>query len=346
MSLKNEQIHVITSLSPGGAQKILLDYIKNLKSNKISLFSLRRGGVYETSFENFDVKVNYIFSLKGCLLFLSKIKPSNTFFFWMYHACIISIITFLFSLGRAKIIWYIHHGRVSKQFDSLSTRISAYLCKLISYVTPNKIFYVSKDCMVQHEVYGFNSMIGEVVHNPISFGISDYMKISTHSRIYDFAFIGRAHKNKRYEYFIQTAISVAYEYKHVKVLVAGEGTDAERFKMLIPPEVINNFFFYGHISEINSFLLNIKTLVSTSAIESFGLIPLEAFLHGCNVISTDIPAIYEVLGDKAMYIPIDDDFRLDNLMLSHEFRVNSEKDILTIHSKFSIESFVQKMCAE
>lgn len=69
-----------------------------------------------------------------------------------------------------------------------------------------------------------------------------------------------------------------------------------------------NVTLTGHVSddELAAILTGARALVFPSDDEGFGLPPVEALACGTPVVCTDIPALREVLGDRATYAPFDD----------------------------------------
>jgi glycosyltransferase involved in cell wall biosynthesis len=69
-----------------------------------------------------------------------------------------------------------------------------------------------------------------------------------------------------------------------------------------------NVMLTGHVSddELAAILTGARALVFPSADEGFGLPPVEALACGTPVVCTDIPALREVLGDRATYAPFDE----------------------------------------
>ena len=69
-----------------------------------------------------------------------------------------------------------------------------------------------------------------------------------------------------------------------------------------------NVTLTGHVSddELAAILTGARALVFPSDDEGFGLPPVEALACGTPVVCTDIPALREVLGDRATYAPFDE----------------------------------------
>ena len=73
-------------------------------------------------------------------------------------------------------------------------------------------------------------------------------------------------------------------------------------------DMLPNVMLTGHVSddELAAILTGARALVFPSADEGFGLPPVEALACGTPVVCTDIPALREVLGDRATYVPFDE----------------------------------------
>lgn len=75
-------------------------------------------------------------------------------------------------------------------------------------------------------------------------------------------------------------------------------------------------------AEIAALLNGARGLIFPSLYEGFGIPPLEAFVHGCPVVASDIPATREVCADAALYFYPHDDATLAD----HMARLLTETD--------------------
>jgi glycosyltransferase involved in cell wall biosynthesis len=113
-------------------------------------------------------------------------------------------------------------------------------------------------------------------------------------------FVGRLEKRKGVDTLIQAAADFL-KAKDVGMIVAGhdfEGWEAESGKML-PAALRSKVLFTGSVSDSTREKLMARAycLVFPSRYESFGLVPLEAFVHGVPVVATEAGAIPEVVAD-------------------------------------------------
>ncbi len=89
------------------------------------------------------------------------------------------------------------------------------------------------------------------------------------------------------------------------VLAGQSGWGPELQRAQIPPDLLIETGFVDQESLI-SWVANATALVFPSRYEGFGLPPLEALAAGTPVVASDLPALREVLGSHASFVPPDD----------------------------------------
>lgn len=114
-----------------------------------------------------------------------------------------------------------------------------------------------------------------------------------------FLFVGNLTPNKNLKLAIEAMTTLGET--GVKLVIVGS-LDSSVFGSAIKADA-PNVHFTGHLSdeEVVALYKNAVALVFPSLYEGFGIPPLEAMLHGCPVISSDIPPVKEVCGDAALY---------------------------------------------
>ena len=145
-------LHLITSLTEGGAQKILTDVCRYgskqnihrvvcLKDGRYSNI-LKRNGiiVYKLNF-----KKNPIKSINRLLIIINKEFNPHILHTWLYHCDFIGYFIKLFWKRKdKKLFWNIRNGTLHKKTSSLYTRLIRRFLILLSYIGPDKIIYCSK----------------------------------------------------------------------------------------------------------------------------------------------------------------------------------------------------------
>jgi glycosyltransferase involved in cell wall biosynthesis len=112
-------------------------------------------------------------------------------------------------------------------------------------------------------------------------------------------FIGSPVPNKN----VATAVTAFCQLQRadVRFVIVG-AADSSVFGQglqLLPPGVV----LAGRLSDaqVAALLLRARALVFPSLYEGFGIPPLEAMVHGCPVIASDIPPVREVCGEAVLY---------------------------------------------
>ncbi|EKA5638352.1 hypothetical protein OKZ62_004335, partial [Vibrio navarrensis] len=218
-------LHIITSLESGGAQKVLYDYLvetSSYNSNKQIVISLRGEGFYSKKINALGIDLIYLSTMRGVLSFVKLLIFSKGYIkCWMYHACLLSM--FFCFLPYRRIYWSIHHGRIDLNSDSNSTIISAKICSIVSRFVPQKVIYVSKFCLQEHLKFGFSKSNAIVIYNWVPAYRSDLPKLE--DRHYDFCFVGRDHPNKNLRMFLDSSIETVNNGNIRRFLIAGHGTE-------------------------------------------------------------------------------------------------------------------------
>ncbi len=167
--------------------------------------------------------------------------------------------------------------------------------------------------VVKNDLISFFSIPPEKI-TPIPLGIDDSIKLSTarevvlakyalHAKKY-LLFVGNAYPYKNVETLILAVKNCPADLE--LVLVGARDSFQERLSVLAKETGVSHkvkqlgFVSDGELAVLYSAAY---AYVSLSLEEGFGLQPLEAMLHGCPVILSDIPVYREVCGEAALYAP-------------------------------------------
>jgi glycosyltransferase involved in cell wall biosynthesis len=88
------------------------------------------------------------------------------------------------------------------------------------------------------------------------------------------------------------------------VYLAGDSEHPDGGRMAIP-EPLQPLGFLAR-DELDALLSRSRVYVSAARYDPFGLLPLQAALHGCSLVLSDIPSYREVWGNTASYFHCDD----------------------------------------
>ncbi len=113
-------------------------------------------------------------------------------------------------------------------------------------------------------------------------------------------FLGRLEGRKGIDVFLKSLPEVLQKDDRISVWIAGEDIEGWEAKATLPDSLRSRVQFFGRVSEADRELLyaNCDVLVFPSRYESFGIVPLEAMVHGKPVIAARAAAIPEVVLDQ------------------------------------------------
>jgi glycosyltransferase involved in cell wall biosynthesis len=124
-------------------------------------------------------------------------------------------------------------------------------------------------------------------------------------------FIGRLERRKGIDLILAAAPQILEDDPNALMVIGGRDPDdwACRFRKEIPSKHHARLIFLGEVSDgtREKLFAHAQCVLFPSRYESFGLVPLEAFVHGCPVIATRAGAIPEVIDDRSSGILVEPD---------------------------------------
>lgn len=160
-------------------------------------------------------------------------------------------------------------------------------------------------------------------------------------------FAGRLVREKGWRELIN-AFSQLEERKNVYLLLAGIGPDMDRIKELLRNEKIKNVRLLGYESDMLGFYNGLDVFVTTSLIEAFGLVQLEAQACGIPVIASNIYGIKETLDStSAIMVPSGDIIfltkKMQELIDYPDIRNKLSAKGLENAKSFSLKLYIKKL---
>jgi glycosyltransferase involved in cell wall biosynthesis len=114
-------------------------------------------------------------------------------------------------------------------------------------------------------------------------------------------FVGRLERRKGIDLLMHAAQKILEADDQARLLIAGRDPEnwAGRSPQLVSADVLKRIHFLGEVTDAtrDKLLARAHCLVFPSRYESFGLVPLEAFVHGVPVVASRSGAIPEVVAD-------------------------------------------------
>lgn len=319
-------IHIINCLSPGGAERMLLNLLANANKEKfdIKVFSLQDKGQLCSDIEALGVpvhcffmynKIDFIFRFIKLMLTIRKTKP-EIIHTWMYHSNIIAGFAAKL-VSRCKIVWSIHASKLDAGFTKRSTKIAIKLSSLMSFFIPHKIIFCSNSSYYLHQIIGFERSKMVVIPNGVDlklFKKSNANKLELINKINNednTIFIGMAARYdpmKGYDIFIRSAKILCEKYSNVHFLLCGSNvtnSNHELVKMIIDDNLVSRIHLLGYISDMPKFYNSINILtVASSYGEAFPMSICEAMSCEVPVVSSDLGDCSYIINDSEMIFPI------------------------------------------
>ncbi len=294
----------MTSLGLGGAETLVLSYLKNLDPRKYSLFvcylrekpddlSEEMSG-YATMI-NLKIKNKFnpltIFQL---LKVLREIQPDITH----THLFQPRIYTTLANLFYRKTVLITHkHSIVNIKKHHLFI-----LLEMVINFANKKIIAISesvKNSLSKFEFIPHNKIF--VLHNCIDY--QKFNKEAVKKNNFDgndivIGIVGRIEKVKGIEYLILAMKIILAKFPNVKLEIIGDGSELSNLKSLAESSGISkSVFFFGKFKDVIPFYKRMDIFVLPSVLEGFGIVLLEAMASGIPVVATNVNGIKEVVAD-------------------------------------------------
>ena len=342
-------LHLISSLEQGGAERQLVELVKENKNHAIC--QLIPGGFYEeelnnnqTIIFNLNIKKNSfnIMFLYKLYKIIKNYKPDiiNT---WMYHSSLLEVflrkITFK---NDIPLVWGLRCSNMDTSEYSLALKMIIKGCKYFSNV-PNIIINNSLAGLKFHESIGFkNNNI--VIHNGIDIKkfsannklrikLRNQLKIDNHAKV--LLCVGRFDPMKDHDTLLLAFKRIKKNYKSIILILAGLGTENIKEQ--------DGVIALGGYKDINHVYAASDIIVSSSAFgEGFSnaiaegmassLIPIATQVGDAEYIIGKIGKIVKPRNVKALCEAIKEILELDDAVFYNK-RILSKKRITDKFSK-------------
>lgn len=317
-------VHVITDLSVGGAQNMLLKLLRQTDRNEFDpvVISLKDAGVVGEAISSLGITV------LSCNMtpeapdpavvmrlarILKELRP-HLVQTWMYHSDLIGGIANKMA-GSATLAWNIRHSQLDPATVKRSTILIGKICAKMSGVLPDRILCCSEVAKEVHLQLGYNRPKFHVIPN--GFELAEYRPdIARRANIREelgiseealvIGHVGRYHPMKDHRSFVRAAKSLSSRMDNVYYVLCGDDVDwnNEELSMWIrSADLESRFRLLGRRSDLPSVnaALDIATLCSTYG-EGFPNVVGEAMACAIPCVVTNVGDSAYIVGDTGTVI--------------------------------------------
>ncbi|GIW04821.1 MAG: glycosyl transferase [Thermomicrobiales bacterium] len=330
--------HVITSLTIGGAEMMLLRLLSALQSreHQAHVICLRHGGAIADRIEALGVPVERLNARPGlpnpALMVrlahhLRRIRP-DVVQTWMYHADLFGGLAAQ-AAGGPPVAWGLHHSTLSPAYNKRSTLLTARACAHLSRRLPAAIVCCAESTRRLHAALGYDEQRMVVIPNGFDLdefrpdpaariAVREELGLSPQTRLV--GLIARFHPQKDHRTFIEAAGRLCAWRDDVHVLLAGGRLDwdnTELVRWIDEAGIRNRCHLLGRRTDISRIQASLDVAcLSSQGGEALPLTVGEAMASGVPCVVTDVGDAALLVGDTGRVAPVRDPEALAQACLS------------------------------
>ena len=311
-------LFIITGLSIGGAEKMLLKISSRIDGDKfdLSVISLTGKGEISRSLECLGIPVYSMgmsFTRFNPLLFfrliqlIVRIKP-DVVQTWLYHGDLIGGLASRLA-GVTNVCWNIRNCNLDKDKTKWSTRLVVKASAFLSKIVPKYIVCNSNVAAKIHQDIGYSKSSFKIIPNGFDASelqpsseffeqIRNELGISRSALVV--GHVARFDPHKNHLGLIQAISRVNDVYPNIQYLLCGTNVDASNILLndwIRESKVENNVHLLGSRNDVPQIMASLDLLVSSSVGESFPNVLGEAMACGVPCVTTDVGDSAYVVGE-------------------------------------------------
>jgi glycosyltransferase involved in cell wall biosynthesis len=318
-------VHVITGLNGGGGQYYMLRLLENLPRRiESQVISLTTPGVVGPQLEAAGFRVSSlgitpatgVFRISSLIRALRSAQP-DVVHTWMYHSDLLGGISAKIA-GLRPILWSVHHGRPTVEYDKARTVAIARVCAALGRVIPDHIVCASETTRDAHVRLGYPVEKMSVI--PGGYDLSRFQPSSeARTRVRNalgiaadatvLGMVARYHILKGHRDFLEMAAILVQQHPELRFVLAGRDVDRDNFELMQAVRGLNLEPFVhlvGAREDIHRVMAAFDLLVSPSLAEAGPLVVGEAMACAVPVVSTDVGIARSLIGDAGWITPVSD----------------------------------------
>ena len=345
----NKILFVMPNLRGGGAEKVLINILKNMDKRKfdITLLLFNMGEVYDEEIPK-EVNIKCIKDIMGPIPYIIWTRLAK-YFPKLFYKLVIkdkydTEIAFMEGLAtrfvaysnntNSKKIAWIHIDLLRKHWTKdmfLKDKEEEAYSKF------NDLVFVSNDAKVS-----FNSLFKEnkskkhIIYNPI---ITNEIKLKSNEenikfRDFTIVSVGRLDYQKGYDRLIKVHADLVNMYPH-KLVILGEGPEREKLEMLVEElNVKNTVELKGFIKNPYPYIKSADLFISSSRSEGYPLVICESMILEKPILATNITGPREILNEGKYGILCDDS---ENGIKDKLQQILENKQLISMYKEKSIQ---------
>lgn len=318
---------IITGLSTGGAETMLLKLLQNLDRRCFApyVISLTTKGEIGPRIEELGISVHALGmqpgrpSVVGVMRLVKLLRESrpDIVHTWMYHADLLGGLAARLT-GIRSVAWGIRHSNLSLDHNKRSTLCVVRTCARVSGWLPRRILTCSERAAAVHAAAGYCA--GKFVLIPNGFDLQRFLpdpearvSIRNELRLQSDApligLIARDNPQKNHIGFVEAATQVHRIFPEVHFVLAGTGIDRENWQLSHAIEragLKDRFCLLGRREDIPRLMAALDVLASSSHGEAFPNVLGEAMACAVPCVVTDVGDSAEIVGDTGRVVPAGD----------------------------------------
>lgn len=318
---------VITNLSTGGAEAVLLDLLRHIDRRKYkpSVVSLIGLGEVGPRIQALGIPVHVLGMSRGVpnpmmllrlTMLLRRLQP-DVVHTWMYHADLLGGLAARLA-GCNRVVWGIHHCNLSKNLNKSSTLRVVKVNALLSRWLPAGMVACSTVAKEVHAAVGYAVDKLHIIPNGFDlsrFCPSDEARISVRAELglpSDTPLVGliaRFDQQKNHFGFVEAAALAHAKRPDVHFLLAGTNVDRDNAALngiIAARDLKAHMHLLGRRDDVPRLMAALDVLALSSHGESFGNVLCEAMACGIPCVTTDSGGPAEVVGDTGRVVAVGD----------------------------------------
>jgi glycosyltransferase involved in cell wall biosynthesis len=318
-------VHLITSLSIGGAQMMLYKLLSAIDRKQFDpvVISLTDYGALHERINRLGIPVHSIGMRSGMptptavgrlIRIVRRVSP-DLIQGWQYHGNLAAQFAQLFLKPRVPVLWNIRHS-IHNLGDE--KRMTAVVVKLGAWFShkPECVIYVAQTSAIQHEALGYRTAKRVVLPNGFDvqrFIPSDQARLQLRAELglspatIIIGKIARYHAMKDHATFLRAAAHLLRFHAGVHFLLAGEKverTNAALMRLINELSLDARTHLLGERHDMQQIIAALDIVTSASAYgEGFPNIIGEAMACGVPCVATDVGDSALIIGELGQVVP-------------------------------------------